>query len=197
MRELAILTFLTLDGVMQAPAMAEEDTSGGFTQGGWAAGFWPEVMEQVEREAMAQPVDLLFGRKTYEAFAGHWPNAPRSSHGEKLNDARKYVVTSTLDELSWQGSVAVTGDVAEEIAALKAGDGPLLQVHGSWQLIQGLQAANLVDEFRLWTFPVLAGNGKRLFGDGTLPSNLELIKSDTTASGVVMGIYRPAAQARR
>ena len=94
MRDLAVLTFITLDGVMQAPAMPEEDTSGGFTRGGWAANYWPEVMEQVEREAMSQPFDLLFGRKTYDLFAGHWPNAPESRHGKKLNNATKYVATS-------------------------------------------------------------------------------------------------------
>ncbi len=193
MRELAILTFVTLDGVMQAPGMAEEDTSGGFSHGGWAANFWPAVMEQVEREAMAQPFDLLFGRKTYELFAGHWPNAPESDHGRKLNDARKYVVTSTLTELNWQNSVAVSGDAAEEITRLKNTEGPLLQVHGSWQLIQALLAAELIDELRLWTFPVVTGNGKRLFDTGTLPSNLELVKSDTTSTGVVMGIYRSAS----
>ena len=163
MRELAILTFLTLDGVMQAPAIPEEDTSGGFTHGGWAANYWPEVMEQVEQEAMAQPFDLLFGRRTYDIFAGHWPNAPESTHGQKLNDATKYVATSTLTKLEWQNSVPITGDVAAQVAKIKESDGPLLQVHGSSQLIQTLLANNLIDEFRLWTFPVVLVSGKRLF----------------------------------
>lgn len=193
MRELAILTFLTLDGVMQAPAIPEEDTAGGFAHGGWAAKYWPEVMEQVEQAAMAQPFDLLFGRRTYDIFAGHWPNAPASAHGQKLNDATKYVVTSTLTKLDWQNSVPITGDVAAEIAKIKESDGPLLQVHGSSQLIQTLLANNLIDEFRLWTFPVVLGSGKRLFSQGTVPANLKLIKTDTTSNGVVMGIYRRIA----
>lgn len=190
MRELAILTFLTLDGVMQAPSMPEEDTSGGFQRGGWATPYWPEVMEQVEREAMSQPFDLLFGRKTYELFANHWPNAPKSAHGQKLNDATKYVATSTLTDLRWQISVPITGNAAAEVSRLKAQDGPLLQVHGSGEFIQTLFANDLVDEFRLWTFPVVVGNGKRLFQPGMPPANLELVKSESTAAGVIMAIYR-------
>lgn len=190
MRELAILTFLTLDGVMQAPSMPEEDTSDGFQQGGWAAPYWPEVMEQVEREAMSQPFDLLFGRKTYELFAAHWPNAPKSAHGQKLNDATKYVATSTLTDLPWQNSVPITGDAVAEVSRLKAQDGPLLQVHGSGELIQTLLANDLVDEFRLWIFPVVVGSGKRLFQPGMPPANLELVKSESTPASVIMAIYR-------
>jgi dihydrofolate reductase len=193
MRELSILTFLTLDGVMQAPALPEEDTSGGFMHGGWAANYWPEVMEQVEQEAMAQPFDLLFGRRTYDLFAGHWPNAPESAHGQKLNAATKYVATSSLTKLEWQNSVPITGDVAAKIAKIKESDGPLLQVHGSSQLIQTLLANNLIDEFRMWTFPVVLGSGKRLFSQGTVPAGLTLLKTDTTSNGVVMGIYRRIA----
>lgn len=193
MRELAVLTFMTLDGVVQAPALPEEDTSGGFTHGGWAADYWPEVMEQVEREAMSEPFDLLLGRRTYDLFAGHWPNAPKTPHGEKLNAATKYVVTSNVADLAWQESVPITGDVAAEIARLKEGDGPRLQVHGSSQLIQALLAHDLIDEFRLWTFPVLLGSGKRLFHQGTVPARLRLVKAGTTAKGVTMGIYRRTA----
>ncbi len=192
MRELAILTFMTLDGVIQAPSMPEEDTSGGFAHGGWAADYWPDVMEQVERVAMAQPFDLLFGRRTYDLFAGHWPNAPESPHGQKLNAATKYVVTSAATGLAWQHSVPVTGDAAAEVAKLKEKDGPLLQVHGSAQLIQTLLANDLIDEFRLWTFPVLVGSGKRLFAEGTVPAHLKLVKADATTSGVTMGVYRRA-----
>lgn len=190
MRDLAVLTFITLDGVMQAPAMPEEDTSGGFTGGGWAANYWPEVMEQVEREALSQPFDLLFGRKTYDIFAEHWPNAPESVLGTKLNDATKYVATSSENGLDWERSVPITGDVPAEIAKLKESDGPLLQVHGSSQLIQTLLTSKLIDEFRLWTFPVVVGAGKRLFDDGSVPTNLRLKKTASTSSGVVMGIYR-------
>jgi len=189
MRDLSVLTFITLDGVMEAPAMPDEDTSGGFTRG-WAANYWPEVMEQVEREAMSQPFDLLLGRKTYDAFAGYWLNAPESDHGKKLNDATKYVVTSRANGLEWQKSVPITGDVPAEIAKLKESDGPLLQVHGSWQLIQTLLTHKLIDEFRLWTFPVVVGAGKRLFDEGSVPTNVGLRKTASTSSGVVMSIYR-------
>ena len=190
MRELAILTFVTLDGVMQAPALPEEDTSGGFSHGGWAADYWPEVMDQVEREAMSQPFDLLFGRRTYELFAGHWPNAPKSPHGDRLNAAKKYVVTSDPTNLTWTNSIALTGDIVAAVAKLKEANGLLLQVHGSSQLIQLLQAHDLIDEFRLWTFPVVVGSGKRLFEKGAIPSPLKLLRTEATPGGVVMTIYR-------
>lgn len=186
-RDLAILTFQTLDGVMQAPKLPDEDTSGGFSRGGWADPHWDPVMAQVERVAMAQPYDLLLGRKTYQLFAPHF-SAAGAAH--PLNRARKYVATSSLERLDWHNSVALSGDVAQAVRELKAQDGPLLQVHGSWQLIQTLLAENLIDEFRIWSFPVLVGAGKRLFGEGTIPCTLKLVKSDTTSSGAVMSIYR-------
>lgn len=189
MRNLAILTFLTLDGVMQAPSSPEEDPSGGFTQGGWAVNFWEEVMAMVMEEAMASPYDLLLGRKTYESFAAYWPNAGDNPIANRLNDARKYVTTSKLNKLEWNNSIAISGDVASEVLHLKKQEGPLLQVHGSWQLIQTLLAQGLIDEFRLWTFPVLIGSGKRLFGQGSIPAGLKLKKSRTTSNGVVMNIY--------
>ena len=183
MRELAILTFVTLDGVMQAPKMPEEDTSGGFTHGGWADPYWGEVMELVGKEAMAKPYDALLGRRTYDVFAAHQP-----PEGTPLSDARKYVVTSNPFGLTWQNSVAISGDIPTKIAKLKAANGPLIQVHGSWQLIQNLLAHNLVDQYRLWTFPVVVGRGKRLFANG-VPSDLTLKRVSTTGSGVVMTIY--------
>lgn len=192
MRDLAVLTFLTLDGVMQAPVQPDEDTSGGFQRGGWSFKYFEEVMPQVEEEAMSQPFDLLFGRKTYESFAAHWPNVTGSPHADKLNSARKYVATSTLTELAWNNSQPITGDIAAEVARLKAQDGPLLQIHGSWQLIQTLLAHDLVDEYRLWTFPVVIGTGKRLFGEDTVPMDLTLVKTSATSNGVVMTIYRRA-----
>ena len=190
MRELAVLTFVTLDGVVQAPGLPDEDASGGFKHGGWAANYWPEVMEQVEEEAMVQPFDLLFGRETYDIFAAYWPNAPKSPHGQKLNDATKYVATSTLTNLEWQKSTPITGDIAAEVAKLKEGEGPLIQVHGSSQLIQTLLSHNLIDEFRLWIFPVVVGDGKRLFGQGSVPTNFTLKKTAATTNGVIMSIYR-------
>ena len=193
MRKLAILTFQTLDGVMQAPSVPEEDLSGSFKQGGWANECWGEVMEQVGREAMAEPYDLLLGRNTYEIFASSFANATSDNPvAEKLNNARKYVVTSTLKQLQWQNSEQVTGDIAGEVSRLKEQDGPLLQVHGSWQLIQTLLSNRLIDEFRLWTFPVIVGAGKRLFTEGAIPSNLKLTKFETCPSGAFMNVYEPA-----
>ncbi len=192
MRELAILTFLTLDGVMQGPTSPEEDPSDGFTKGGWAASYWDEVMQQVMAEAMTDPYDLLFGRKTYDMFAASWTNADDDNPlANGLNTAKKFVATtSTTSELVWQNSVRITGDVAEEVSRIKTQDGPLLQVHGSCELIQTLLAHKLIDEFRLWTFPVVLGCGKRLFSQGSVPADLTLVKTDATSNGVVMGIYR-------
>ncbi len=192
MRKLTILTFMTLDGVMQAPGHSEEDTSGDFKHGGWAARYWEEVMEQVNEEAMAQPFDLLLGRKTYEICAGHWPNVSNNPHADKLNNATKYVATSTLGKLEWKNSTPITGDIAAEVSRLKERDGPLLQVHGSSQLILSLLANDLIYEFRLWTFPLVVGSGKRLFDQGSVPTNMTLLKTQSTADGVVMGIYRRA-----
>ena len=191
MRELAILTFVTLDGVMQAPNMPEEDTSGGFEKGGWARNCWDDVMEQVQREAMASPYDMLFGRKTYELFAAHLPSVHDGDPvARMMNNATKYVATTTLTNLKWKNSRPIAGDIAGEVSRLKDQDGPLLQIHGSWQLIQTLLAHGLVDEFRLWTFPVVVGAGKRLFDRGATPTDLTLLKSEPCRSGAVMNIYR-------
>ncbi len=185
MRKLAILTFQSLDGVMQAPSDPNEDSSGGFTKGGWAKSHWKEVMEQVGREAMSEPYDLLLGRKTYELFSKH-----KSSSDSPLNKRTKYVVTNTLSKLNWQNSIPVSGNVAKEVTKLKKQDGPLIQVHGSWELIQELMKHNLVDEFRLWTFPVLIGSGKKTFSKEFLADNLSLIKSETTINGACMTFYK-------
>lgn len=186
MRKLAILTFVTLDGVMQAPKMPEEDSSNGFTQGGWADPYWDEVMKQVAEEAMDKPYDLLLGRKTYELFASHNSSGDDSN---PLNRYTKYVTSNSLSKLEWQNSIALNGDIVEKVAKLKSQDGLLLQVHGSWELIQTLLKNDLIDEFRLWTFPVIAGSGKRLFLEGNIPNSLTLTKSCTTSNGVVMSIY--------
>jgi len=190
MRKLAILTFQTLDGVMQAPSNPAEDLSGDFTQGGWANECWDEVMEQVGCEAMAEPYDLLLGRVTYEIFESGFSNAGIDNLiATKLTNARKYVATSSLKELKWKNSERISGDVATEVSRLKGEDGPLIQVHGSWQLIQTLLANKLIDEFRLWTFPVVVGNGKRLFADGAVPANMKLMKYEVCPSGAFMNIW--------
>jgi len=190
MREIAILTFVTLDGVMQAPSMPEEDRSGGFNKGGWAAPFWEGVMAQVQQEAMATPYDMLFGRKTYDLFAGHWPDKADDPAARAMNEARKYVVTASRTDLAWENSQPVSGDIAAELLNLKRMEGPLLQIHGSWQLIQFLLRQDLIDEFRLWTFPVIVGAGKRLFDPEGSPADLRLVKSQACSNGAVMSIYR-------
>lgn len=194
MREIALLTFVTLDGVMQAPSMPDEDRSGGFDNGGWAAPYWEGVMAQVQREAMAEPYDILFGRKTYDLFASHWPDRPDDPAARVMNAARKYVVTSNGSGLTWANSTTVSGDLSGdlsyELTRLKRQDGPLLQVHGSWQLVQYLLGQDLVDEIRLWTFPIIVGTGKRLFEPGERTAELKLIKSEASSNGAVMSIYR-------
>ena len=176
---------------MQAPSSPDEDPSGGFTHGGWAQPCWDGVMEQVGREAMAMPYDMLFGRKTYELFASHWPDAdPDDPAAARMNGATKYVASSTLTEPSWQNTTVLSGDVVHEVELLKKQDGPLIQVHGSGNLIQTLLKHDLVDEYRLWTFPVITGSGKRLFDEGVPHSSLSLKKSEATGNGAVMSIYR-------
>ena len=191
MRKLAILTFQTLDGVMQAPSMPEEDYSGSFQQGGWAAPYWEEVMVQVGEHAMNKPYDLLLGRKTYDLFEPHWTDPENDGPAaRRMREARKYIVTNSPRDFKWENSHALRGDdLPEEILKLKMTEGPLLQVHGSWQLIQSLLAHDLVDEMRLWTFPLLVGQGKRLFETAT-PGRFELRISDHTANGVRMSLYR-------
>jgi len=190
MRKLIVSEFMTLDGVIQAPGGPEEDPSGGFAHGGWSVNYWDDVMGQVIGEAMAVPYDLLLGRKTYEIFAAHWPYADDDPMAHKLNQATKYVASSTLNVLTWNNSKRITGDIAAEVARLKDQEGPELQVQGSSQLIQALLAHELVDEFRLWIFPVVVGNGKRLFGEGAMPTGLTLVDTKTSATGVVMNTYR-------
>lgn len=193
MRDLAVLTFVTLDGVMQAPSDPSEDRSGGFRCGGWAQECWSEVMELVMREAMAVRYDLLLGRTTYELFATHFGNAENDNPiAGILRSANKYVVTSKPLAVPWQHSTALTGDVVTEVANLKKADGPLLQVHGSWQLLQTLQANDLIDEYRIWIFPVVVGSGKRMFEGGGKPTNLKLTKTEYTRNGAIMAIYRHA-----
>jgi len=194
MRKLIVSTFLTLDGVMQAPGGPREDDSGGFAYGGWSVNYWDEQMGQVMDEAMSMPFDLLLGRKTYDIFAAHWPHATDEAGAKPLNDATKYVASRSHPMLEWSNSVLIEGDAAEGIAALKKEDGPELQVHGSGNLMQTLLRHNLVDQYRLWVFPLVIGSGKRLFSEGTIPSGLKLVDSKVSTTGVVMGTYEPAGE---
>ena len=194
MRKLIVNTFLTLDGVMQAPGGPEEDTDGDFAFGGWSVNYWDDKMGQVMDDFMGKPFDLVLGRKTYEIFAAYWPHATDEQGAKPLNDATKHVASRTLKALEWQNSVLIEGEVSEGVAALKKEEGPELQVHGSGNLIQTLLRHELIDEFRLWTFPVLVGRGKRLFSDGTIPAGLKLVDSTVSSTGVMIGTYVPAGR---
>jgi len=194
MRKLIVSTFLTLDGVMQAPGGPGEDDSGGFAHGGWSVNYWDEKMGEVMGAAMSAPFDLVLGRTTYDIFAAFWPDAPEEAGGKPLNDATKYVASRSQPTLDWSNSVLIEGDAAEGITALKQEDGPELQVHGSGNLIQTLLRHNLVDQYRLWVFPLVIGSGKRLFSDGTIPSGLKLVDSTVSTTGVVIGTYEPAGE---
>jgi dihydrofolate reductase len=194
MRELIVNTFLTLDGVMQAPGGPEEDPSGGFEHGGWTVGYWDDELGEAKGETMPPPFDLVLGRKTYEIFAAHWPHHPDDPGAEELNSATKYVASTTLEDLDWENSKLLEGDVPEAVRAIKLEDGPELQVHGSANLIQTLLEHGLVDEFRLQIFPVVLGMGLRLFNGGTVPDGLELTSSRVTAGGVVLATYRTGAE---
>ncbi|MEW2913760.1 dihydrofolate reductase family protein [Leisingera sp. JC11] len=192
MREIAVLSFLTLDGVVQGPMHAQEDRSGGFAQGGWAAPYLGGVMPRVFDEWMQGPVSFLFGRKTYEAFAAHWPAISGDPMADLLNGAEKYVASRTLNDAGWQNSRVLKGDAVTEVQRLKEQEGPRLQVHGSGELIAALLAQGLVDELRLAIFPRVLGAGRRLFGAGTPPSGWALKQASATGNGVQMNLYRRA-----
>jgi dihydrofolate reductase len=189
MRILAVNTFISLDGVMQAPGGPDEDPTGGFTLGGWAVNYFDdEMMGQV---AEAEPYELLLGRGTYEIFAAHWPY-DTGPIADRLNAARKHVASTTLESVEWNNSTLIAGDVADYVAALKLQSGPEIQVHGSPGLIQTLLEHDLIDQYRMWIFPVVIGTGKRFFGDGTIPAALKLIDSKVSKTGVTINAYERA-----
>ena len=197
MREIVVLSFLSLDGVMQAPGGPDEDTTSGFRFGGWTVPFFDEVSGRLMDEQMSMPFDLLLGRKTYEIFAGYWPNqTPGVGPTTAFNNATKYVVSASSPRLDWAKSVLIDGDVVAKLRELKAGPGPMLQVHGSGDLIQTLLREDLVDEMWLKTFPVVLASGKRLFAEGTVPEGLELLQSTTSPSGVVFASYKRTGAVR-
>ena len=193
MRELIVNTFITLDGVMQGPGGPEEDPSGGFAHGGWSVAYFDDVLGEALDEAMARPFDLVLGRKTYEIFAAHWGYSDEPA-AEPLNAATKHVASTTLTSVEWENSTLIEGDVPAAIRDLKAQDGPELQVHGSANLIQTLLEHDLIDEFRVWIFPLVLGKGKRLFDSGTHPAGLELTSSVTSSTGVIVATYRSGAE---
>jgi dihydrofolate reductase len=192
MRKIIVLTFVSLDGVMQAPGGPEEDTTGGFQHGGWTVPYFDEFLGQVMTEQMdSRRFDLLLGRKTFEIFATYWP-----TQESPINTATKYVASNTLKEHPWQKTVFLSGDVPGEIRKLKQQDGPELQVHGSGNLIQTLLKHDLVDELWLKIFPVAVGTGKRLFGEGTLPGAFTLTDSRVSPAGVIVASSARAGEVK-
>lgn len=194
MRKIIVLTFVTLDGIMQGPGGPTEDTSGGFTSGGWTVPYFDEALGAIMGAQMGQPFDLLLGRKTFEIFASYWPQ--HEEEGAGINQATKYVASNTLTSHEWNKSVFLKGDIADEIKQIKQQDGPDLQVHGSGNFIQTLLAHDLIDEFWLKIFPVTLGKGKRLFDTGTLPAAYTLVESHVTPSGVIIANFKRAGEVK-
>jgi dihydrofolate reductase len=174
---------------MQAPGGPEEDPTAGFIHGGWSFNYWDDVMGKAMSELMAAPFDLLLGRKTYEIFAAHWPYLEGDPVAEKLNRVTKYVATSSATPLTWRNSVAIRGDLAAEVTSLRQQAGANLLVQGSGDLLQTLLANGLIDEFRLWLFPLVLGSGKRLFGRGAIAGGWKLVETKTSRTGVTMNTY--------
>lgn len=198
MRKLVVLSFISLDGVMQAPGGPEEDPTGGFKHEGWVVGYFDEFLLKVMVKQTSKPFDLLLGRKTYEIFAAHWPyvNANEDPFAAKLNNAKKYVASKTTTKLDWQNSELIKGDVAKEIRRIKEQDGSEIQVHGSGELIQTLLKHDLVDELWLKIFPVTLGIGKRLFAGGAIPAGFKLFESEISPSGVIVASYGRAGEVK-
>jgi dihydrofolate reductase len=196
MRTLSATAFTSLDGVVQAPGGPGEDDDGGFPFGGWTVPFFDEDLGQAMGAWMAEPFDLVLGRRTYDVFAAFWPNAPAEEGGDIFNGAAKHVASRGGPELSWEGSSLLEGDVVDAVRALKEQDGRPLQVHGSFQLLEALLAAGLVDRLQVLTFPVLLGQGKRLFREGVAPRSLRLEGSSVSGTGVVVARYAVAGEVR-
>lgn len=194
MRKIITTTFITLDGVMQAPGGSTEDTSGGFAYGGWQMAF-PEdqTMNTILSGFMNAPFELLLGKTTYDIFASYWPRATTDLEVAKpFNTTKKYVVSHTAFEPAWNNSACITGNVIEQLQALKQEDGPDMWVYGSGNLIQTLLANDLIDRMHLWVYPITIGSGKRLFAEGTQPRNFRLVRADIGTNGVIFATYEPS-----
>ncbi len=194
MRKIIVLSFVTLDGVMQGPGGPTEDMSGNFTYGGWTVPYFDEFLGNVMAKQMGKPFDLLLGRKTFEIFASYWPH--HEEEGAGINNATKFVASNTLTTHEWRKSVFLKGNVVDEIKQLKQQDGPDLQVHGSSNFIQTLLKHDLVDEFWLKIFPVTLGTGKRLFDQGTMPASFTLVESTSSPAGVIIATFKRAGEVR-
>ncbi|MDH0300944.1 MULTISPECIES: dihydrofolate reductase family protein [unclassified Pseudomonas] len=193
MRKLIVAAFITLDGVMQAPGGPGEDTSGGFTHGGWIPPLADEAFGQAMQALFSQPFELLLGRRTYDIFAGFWPNvgpeAPDRPLADLFNGVAKHVATHRPESIDWHNSHVLGADVAAAVHALKQQQGPALLTQGSGELVRQLLAAGLVDELRLLIHPLLLGRGKRLFGDDAQAATFELVESAATPKGVLLAHY--------
>ena len=195
MRRLTVTTFVTMDGVMQAPGRPDEDTSGGFRHGGWQPPYWDDDTGQRVVEWFSAAEDFLLGRTTYEIFEAWWPHAPQEGNpiATALNQKTKHVASRTLTSVDWNGTARLLdGDVPAAVRALKEQDGGELQVHGSAGLVQTLLREDLVDELRVITYPIVIGEGKRLFGDGAVPRAWRLLWSTSTPSGAIVAAYERA-----
>jgi dihydrofolate reductase len=195
MRKLIASTFVSLDGIMQAPGGPEEDPTGGFSLGGWTFPYWDEAMDPSTAGFDSKDRDLVLGRRTYEIFEAYWPCQPEDDPTAiSLNAAKKHVASRTLAKVDWNNSSLLPGDAVAALRTLKAQPGPDLQIIGSGNLVQSLQAAALIDEYNVWTFPVVLGRGKRLFDETARPSALRLVRSQVSGTGVVMSTYVPQGE---
>ncbi len=194
MRKIIVATFTSLDGVMQAPGGPQEDPTGAFTFGGWTAPYFDEALGASLGEIFGRPFDLLLGRRTYDIFAAHWPHVtdPNDPIAAVFNQVTKYVASRSKAKLTWQNSQLLGEDTVASLKTLKSGNGPDLLVQGSSEFLQTLWKNGLVDEFSVLIFPVVLGKGKRLFGDGTTPAGLKLVKARSYPSGVIVANYQPA-----
>jgi dihydrofolate reductase len=197
MRKIVVLSFVSLDGVMQAPGGPKEDTSGGFQYGGWTVPYADEFSGSIMGEQMGGPFDLLLGRKTYDIFAAYWPKQdPAALATAPFSKATKYVVSNSSPKLDWEKSILIEGDVVTKLKELKQQAGPMLQVHGSGNLIQTLFKNDLVDELWLKIFPITLVKGKRLFVEGTIPAAFELMESKTSPRGVIFANYKRSGEVK-
>jgi dihydrofolate reductase len=198
MRKLVAGTFISMDGVMQAPGGPEEDRSGGFQHGGWLVPYFDEKLGEIMTDWTKSAGAFLLGRKTYEIFAGSWPKStdPADEAAVALNTRPKYVASRTLERVDWNNSTLIKGDVADEVARLKAEDGGEIQVHGSGDLLQTLLKHDLVDTLRIWQFPVVIGGGKRLLGGGAVPGAFRLVDTQLATTGAVLLVYERAGDLR-